>query len=253
MSEQESTLIKKYIHDDENGKANEENNENENEENEGNNKIEIFDDGKDLLNGESLDNLMYYGLAIINIFYNETKGEITNLQITYRCNKNKNERVLIPLKKFPDSASYNEKPERFKLQKQEYLKNISYRRDGKKLTQLNLETNKNRKHTIGKDVGDLIELKTDDNKNDIILALFGSLSNIGIYYLKIDPYIKMYCCGMSELKKKLEKDETYKKKLEEKYQTLPEIDKYIYRTALLPKTPFLSILRYIISEMKFYY
>ena len=81
MSEQESTLIKKYIHDDENGKANEENNENENEENEGNNKIEIFDDGKDLLNGESLDNLMYYGLANINIFYNETKGEITNLQI----------------------------------------------------------------------------------------------------------------------------------------------------------------------------
>ena len=252
MSEEESTLIKKYIHKDENEKKKEKeekkDNEEENNEEEENNKIEQFDDGKDLLNGESLDNLMYYGFANINIFYNKTKEEITNFQITYRCNKNKNERIIIPLKKFPDSASYDEKPERFRLNRKEYLKKFSFRRVGNKLIQLNLETNKNRKFTIGKDEGELIELKTDD-KNDIILAMFGTLSNLGIYYLKIAPYIKMYCSGISELKKKLGKDETYKKQLEEKYKSLSEIDKYIYRTALLPETPFLSILKYIISEM----
>jgi hypothetical protein len=250
MSEQESTLIKKYIHDDENGKANEENNENENEENEGNNKIEIFDDGKDLLNGESLDNLIYYGFYKINIFYDKTKGEITNFQLTYRCHKNKHERVIIPLKLFPNNPYNINKPEGFRLIKNEYLKKISFRRVGKKLTQINFETTKNRTYTLGKDEGELIELNTDD-KNDIILAMFGSLSNLGIYYLKTDPYIKKFCCGMSELKKKLEKDATYKKQLEEKYNTFSEIDKYIYRTALLPKTPFISILKYILSERRF--
>ena len=254
MTEQESNLIKKYIYEEkkennEEKKENEESNENENEED---NKIETFDDGKNLLNGESLDNLRYYGFHNISIFYNKFKEEITNFQITYRCNKNRHERILIPLKKFPDSASYNEKPERFKLGKNEYIKKLSFRRENKKLTQINFETNKNRKYTIGKDIGELIELKTDD-KNDIILAMFGSLTNIGIYYLKTDPFIKMYCCGMSELKKKLEKDATYKKQLEEKYKTFPEIDKYIYRTALLPKNPFISILKYIISEMRFNY
>ena len=59
MSEQESTLIKKYIHDDENGKANEENNENENEENEGNNKIEIFDKTYDSKFNKYLDEIKY--------------------------------------------------------------------------------------------------------------------------------------------------------------------------------------------------
>jgi len=252
MSEQESILIKKYIHEDENEKNedkkdNEENEENENEENI---KIEMFDDGKDLLNGESLDNLIYYGFYKINIFYDKTKGEITNFQLTYRCNKNKHERIIIPLKKYPDSPSYNEKPEGFRLIKNEYLKKISFRRVGKKLTQINFETTKNRTYTLGKDEGELIELNTDD-KNDIILAMFGSLSNLGIYYLKTDPYIKKFCCGMSELKKKLEKDATYKKQLDEKYNTLSEIDKYIYRTALLPKNPFISILKYILSERRF--
>ena len=261
MSEQESTIIKKYIFKDEKenneeNKDKEENDENkENQENKDKeenkeNNSENFDDGIALLKGEDLDNLKYYGFAVLNIFYNETKQEITNIQITYRNSKNKKEKILIPMIKFPESSSYDEIPERFKLKKNEYVKNFSFRRNGTKLTQINVETNKNRKFIVGKDDGELIELKKDD-KNDIILAIFGTLSNIGIYYFKIDSYIKMYCSGMSELKLKLDKNEEYKKQIQDKYQSLPEIDKYIYKTALLPKNPFLSILKYIICELRY--
>jgi len=251
MSEQKSTIIKKYIfkeqkENNEDNKDKEENEENKDkEENKENNNIN-FDDGKALLKGDDLDNLMYYGFAVLNIFYNEIKQEITGIQITYRNSKNKKERILIPMQKFPDNLSFDEIPERFKIKKNEYVKNFSFRRNGTKLTQINVETNKNRKFIVGKDDGELIELKKDD-KNDIILAIFGTLSNIGIYYLKIDSYIKKYCSGMSELKMKLDKNEEYKKQIQDKYQSFPEIDKYIYKTALLPKNPFLSILKYIIN------
>ena len=74
---------------------------------------------------------------------------------------------------------------------------------------------------------------------------------MGIYYLRIQDYIREYYTGLSELKKKIEKDEEYKKQLEQNYQNFSEVDKYIYRTALLPNTPFTSILKYIISELKY--
>ena len=128
--------------------------------------------------------------------------------------------------------------------------NFSFRRLGTKLTQINIETNRHRKFVVGKDIGDLFVLKKED-KNDIILATFGTLINMGIYYWRIQDYIREYYSGLSELKKKIEKDEEYKKQLEQNYQNFSEVDKYIYRTALLPNTPFTSILKYIISELKY--
>ena len=248
MSQETNSFIKKFIYEVKKEKR-EENEEEKEEKEEEKSNIYKFDDSKELLEKEeNLNNLINFRFANINIYYSKEKEEIMGIQITYR---NKKENMLIPLirrtgNEYPD----NQKRERFKFNKDEHLMNFSFRRLGTKLTQINIETNRHRKFVVGKDIGDLFVLKKED-KSDIILATFGTLINMGIYYLRIQDYIRKYYTGLSELKKKIEKDEEYKKQLEQNYQNFSEVDKYIYRTALLPNTPFTSILKYIISELKY--
>ena len=167
--------------------------------------------------------------------------------------KNLKTNEIIPLKKRINDYNYGFKDgESFKLKKNEYLTDFYFRKKDRKITQLGFETNKKRKFITGKDEGEKIELLPSVNKLDIILGTFGLEKKIGIFYIKITDYIKLFYGGHSELKIKLKKNEEFKNKIEEQYETLSEIDKYIYRMALLPKGAFLSILKYILCETRYF-
>ena len=210
-----------------------------------------FDDSKQLLNEEeNLNNLLNYRISFISILYNENDQEILGFQLIYRNLKTND---IIPLKKRICDYKYAYKDGiSFKLKKNEYLADFYFRKKDRKITQLGFETNKKRKFIIGNDDGEKIELLPNGNKIDIILGTFELEKKIGIFYLEISDYLRMFYGGHSELKIKLKNNEEFKKKIEEKYESLSEVDKYIYKMALLPKGAFLTILKYIIYSTKYY-
>ena len=224
----------------------------QNEQNERDTESSTFDDSTDLLDtNEDIIHLVNYRISYINIFYDKNKECIVGIQLTYKNIKTKE---IIPIIKRRLGAEIGEE-ETFKLNlgKNEYISNFSFCRKNKKIVQMRFETNKNRIFEIGKEEGEKIDLLPDKNQKAIILGTYGSINctNFGILYIKIDNLIKLFYTGFSELKTKLEKDAKYKKQIEEKYDSLSQIDKYIYKAALLPKAPFSSILRYIVCEKKY--
>ena len=211
-----------------------------------------FDDSKDILGEEenNISKLLNYRISYISILYNENEQQIVGFQLIY---KNLKTNDIIPLKKRLYDYKYAYKDGiSFKLKKNEYLTDFYFRKKDTKITQLGFETNTKRKFIVGNDDGEKKELLPTGNKLDIILGTFESGKKIGIFYFQITDYIKSFYGGHSELKIKLKKDEEFQKKIEEKYESLSEIDKYIYKMALLPKGAFLTILKYIICETKYF-
>ena len=222
-----------------------------------------FDDVKELLNqGEEHDNIINYRLAYINIYYDNQQELVVGIQITFR---NLETRDIIPLrrrlgKKWKDYDKLSEQDENykkilqvetFKINKKEYLTNFSFYFNEQGIKQIYLETNKGTRFKKGKEIGEKIDLiPSNKSKLDIIVGTFGTVENIGISYIDISDYIKKYFIAFSEVRMKINTDKNYKKQIEDKYKGLSEIDKYIYRTAILPDTPFTSILRYILAEIK---
>jgi len=211
---------------------------------------EAFDDSKDLLDeGENLNNLINYRISWITITYDKSLELIVGIQLTFRDLKKKE---LIPIIRRVGGNNYNYgEGERIRLKNGEYLCDLSYYLNEKGITQVYLETNKHSKYEIGKNIGEKIELLPKSKKKlNIILGTFGTMTNLGIFYIDTSDYIKKFLTGLSELRLKLENDKLYRKEAEEKYKDLSLIDKYIYRMVLLPKTPFANILKYILSEIK---
>ena len=212
----------------------------------------IFDTSIDLIKeGESLDNLLNFRIFSGVIYYDKTKELVIGIQLTF---KNIKQKQIIPIKrKFSRNWTEGNDIEKlkFNINKKEYLSFITFRKNESGITQIKLETNKGSKFQIGNDIGDKIELLPQNNdKFNLIVGIFGSLENLGIIYIDIYDFIKKYYSGYSELRLKLDKDEGYKKQMEDKYNELSEENKYIYQTALLPKVAFNSVLKFILTDIK---
>ena len=208
-----------------------------------------FDDSKDLINnGENLINLFDYRIAIITIYYDKEKELIVGIQLTFR-NLKQNEIIPLPRRLGKNWMDFGTR-EAIKLHKKEIICYFSYNYNKDGITQIHFETNKKLIYQKGKDIGDKVELIPENKKRfNIILGTFGTMENLGIIHLDMAYYIKINFAGYCELKWKLEKDKELKKNAEDKYKELSEVDKYLYRTALLPDTPFHNILKYILVEI----
>ena len=208
-----------------------------------------FDDSQDLLNeGENLINLFDYRIAYITICYDKEKELIVGIQLTFR-NLKQNEIIPLPRRLGKNWVDFG-KGEMIKIQKKEFICYFSYNYTKNGITRIHFETNKKLVYQKGKEIGDKVELIPDNKKRfNIILGTFGTIENLGIIHLDIAYYIKINFVGYYELKLKLERDKEFKKKVEAKYEELSEVNKYLYRAALLPETPFNYILKFISAEI----
>ena len=208
-----------------------------------------FDDSQDLLNeGENLINLFDYRIAYITICYDKEKEIIVGIQITFR-NLKQNEIIPLPRRLGKNWVDFG-KGEMIKIQKKEFICYFSYNYTKNGITRIHFETNKKLVYQKGKEIGDKVELIPDNKKRfNIILGTFGTIENLGIIHLDIAYYIKINFVGYYELKLKLERDKEFKQKVEAKYEELSEVNKYLYRAALLPETPFNYILKFISAEI----
>ena len=208
-----------------------------------------FDDSQDLLNeGENLINLFDYRIAYITICYDKEKELIVGIQITFR-NLKQNEIIPLPRRLGKNWVDFG-KGEMIKIQKKEFICYFSYNYTKNGITRIHFETNKKLVYQKGKEIGDKVELIPDNKKRfNIILGTFGTIENLGIIHLDIAYYIKINFVGYYELKLKLERDKEFKQKVEAKYEELSEVNKYLYRAALLPETPFNYILKFISAEI----
>ena len=208
-----------------------------------------FDDSQDLLNeGENLINLFDYRIAYITICYDKEKEFIVGIQLTFR-NLKQNEIIPLPRRLGKNWVDFG-KGEMIKIQKKEFICYFSYNYTENGITRIHFETNKKLVYQKGKEIGDKVELIPDNKKRfNIILGTFGTIENLGIINLDIAYYIKINFVGYYELKLKLERDKEFKQKVESKYEELSEVNKYLYRAALLPETPFNYILKFISAEI----
>ena len=169
--------------------------------------------------------------------------------MTYRNLKTREIKEL-PARK-GDMECEDEDISQFELKPGEYLINfyIRFMNSGDYIYQIGFETNKKRKILKGTEKGEekIINCNLQDN---IIIGTFGHyssrLQSIGVQYISTKQYQQKFYIAYFELKFKIKKDKQYKKKIESKYKTLKESDKYLFQSCLLPDGTFFEIIKFCI-------
>ena len=116
------------------------------------------------------------------------------------------------------------------------------------ITKLIFITKKGKELAVGNDEGeDRIVSQINADKDKIILSLFGGykknmLQAISCKYLPITDYLGP-TMGYFELKKKL-KHEDFKQKILDKYDSLSETDKVLFKTCCLPDNAFNEVIKF---------
>ena len=206
-----------------------------------------FDDSKDL--GGTEDSLLQNVIKSIKIFTGKKVDReiIGGIQITFKNKKTKEVKEL-PIRK-GDIQYEDEDITVFELKSSEYLTHfyVRFAIDGDYIYQLGFETNKKRKILKGCEYGEDKNISFN-LENNIILGTFGHyynhLDTIGVLYVKLKDFLDKFNRGYFDLKYKIKKDEKFKQKIEEKYNTLSQSDKYLFRACLLPDSLFNDIMKF---------
>ena len=114
-----------------------------------------------------------------------------------------------------------------------------------------IKTNKNREKKFGWcGEGTRVELEEFDNGINYLVGFYlGFQKNVGIinmgfYYINKKTFYLLLNLGIFILRIKAKKGE-FKKKIEEKYDSLDYSDKALFKTCCLPDNPFFGIFKYI--------
>ena len=208
-----------------------------------------FDDSKDL--GGTEDSLLHNIIKSIKIYTGKVNNReiIGGIQITYKNIKTKEIKEL-PIRK-GDIKYEDEEVTVFELKSPEYLTKFYIRFDsdenGDYIYQLGFETNKNRKIIKGSEYGKYNNTSSL-LENIIILGTFGhyreKMDSFGVLYVKLKDFFDKLNRGYFELKLRHKKDIDFKKKIEQKYESLSISDKFLFKSCLLPDSPFNEIMKF---------
>ena len=208
-----------------------------------------FDDSQNLGGTESA--FLQYMIKKIKIFTrNKDNNEyIIGIQLSY-LNLITKEIKDLPIRKGSEDYN-NEDIKTFELNPGEYLINYYIRlsNDLELINELGFETNKKRIILVGREKGEEKNINSNGG-NNIIVGTFGhynkKLESLGIQYVNLDDYTRKFYRAYFELKFKIKKHEKYKQKLDAKYTSLKESDKYLFKACLLPDGAFSIIMKYCI-------
>ena len=188
------------------------------------------------------ENLYQYRISEIKVFLGE-KDLILGVQTIFKNLKGEE----IPGVEGRDKSVKELDIKTLKIPPNDFLCNLNIWVGDDYITKLKFGTKKGKELIVGTEDGeDKIISVINDNKDNIILSLFGgyrkSLELLSCKYVPINEYLGP-TMGYFELKKKL-KHEDFKKKTMEGLVQLKESDKVLFKTCCLPDNAFNEIIKY---------
>ena len=188
------------------------------------------------------ENLYQYRISEIKVFLGE-KDLILGVQTIFKNLKGEE----IPGVEGRDKSVKELDIKTLKIPPNDFLCNLNIWVGDDYITKLKFGTKKGKELIVGTEDGeDKIISVINDNKDNIILSLFGgyrkSLELLSCKYVPINEYLGP-TMGYFELKKKL-KHEDFKKKTMEGLFQLKESDKVLFKTCCLPDNAFNEIIKY---------
>ena len=185
-------------------------------------------------------------------YYDQTKSSI----IGYLCVQDESENENASVEKasssddmgssMPGSNSSNNSEQGNK----ENLVNFKIRTGDKGVDYLEFGTNKGKSIKCGGNTGEEKITEFNDNKDKIILGIFGGYSNclnsLGVYYITKKDFVSLLYSGLFYLRYVLKKNNEFKNKVLENKGKLNNEDYAILKVCLLPDAPFCSVIRYVL-------
>ena len=203
--------------------------------------IKRFDDN----NYFTEENIFKYRLSKIKFFLGEKNGKelILGLQTFFTDYQGKE----IANEEARDKTEKELDIKILEIPQSDYICNFFLKMGDDHITQIRIVTKKGKELIVGSDEGEeKIVDYIDDNKNHIILFLFGGyrkcLETISAGYIPIKSYLGN-SIGFFELRRKV-KDPTFKKAIEDKLSQFDEKDRILFKICNLPESCFNSIIRF---------
>ena len=209
----------------------------------------VFQDTKSFDDEEFFSEyLLNFKISRIKIYHGKIdKNEIvTGIQIFYRDRLKGNTTTTGEFKSEKGSDLYEE----LNLEVNENLVNFKIRTGDKGVDYLEFGTNKGKSIKCGGNTGEEKITEFNDNKDKIILGIFGGYSNclnsLGVYYITKKDFVSLLYSGLFYLRYVLKKNNEFKNKVLENKGKLNNEDYAILKVCLLPDAPFCSVIRYVL-------